>query len=74
MNYALYQYINKLGFVRHALVNIKTKKIRVAELFSYNLVWKDAPKDNDIWDTIQLDKHHRILATATRPEHIVPRN
>ena len=75
MNYALYCYLNKQGFVKHALVNIKTKEVLLADqsIVDFRLVWKKAMHPEHVWKTIQLDKHHKIVATATRPDHILPR-
>ena len=75
MNYALYHYINRTGFVRHALVNIKTKEVMLADMSicGNNLVWKRAANPGHVWLVIQSDKYHKIVAMANRPGHIVPR-
>ncbi|ABR68716.1 hypothetical phage protein [Escherichia phage phiEcoM-GJ1] len=75
MNYALYHYISRTGLVRHALVNIKTKDVMLADMSIYgnNLVWKRAANPSHVWLVIQSDKYHKIVAMANRPEHIVPR-
>lgn len=75
MDYALYHYISRTGLVRHALVNTKTKDILLAGLSIYenNLVWKRAVHPGHVWDVIQSDKYHKIVAMANRPEHIKPR-
>ena len=75
MNYALYHYISRTGLVRHALVNIKTKNVLLADMSIHgnNLVWKRAVNPSHVWLVIQSDKYHKIVAMANRPEHIVPR-
>lgn len=80
MNYALYQYINRDGVVSHALVNTKTRAIMLADLMSgasiyeNKLVWKNAAHPEYVWQAIQNDKHHKIVAIAAHPSFITPRS
>ena len=77
MNYALYQYINRDGVVSHALVNIKTKAVMLADTVIYgergHLVWKHAAHPEYVWLAIQNDKHNKIVAMATHPHFIKAR-
>ncbi|UIU47091.1 hypothetical protein [Escherichia phage SKA49] len=76
MNYALYQYINRDGVVSHALVNTETRAIMLADLISYTslyenkLVWNNAAYPEYVWQAIQNDKHHKVVATATHPDFL----
>lgn len=76
MNYALYQYINRDGVVSHALVNTETRAIMLADLISYTsiyenkLVWVNAAFPEYVWQAIQNDKHHKVVATAAHPDFI----
>ena len=74
MNYALYQYINRDGVVAHALVNTKTKDVMLADTAIYfergNLVWKPAAHPEYVWQAIQNDKHHKVVATAAHPDFL----
>lgn len=76
MDYALYQYINRDGVVSHALVNTKTRAIMLADLMSYTsiyenkLVWKNAAHPEYVWQAIQNDKHHKVVATAAHPDFL----
>lgn len=77
MNYALYQYINSVGTVSHALVDIKSKKVFKALPLTVTgvLIWnRRAVKSNSIWEAIQADKHHKIVAIASHPSFITPRS
>lgn len=76
MNYALYQYINRDGVVSHALVNTETRAIMLADLISYTsiyenkLVWNSAAYPEYVWQAIQNDKHHKVVATAEHPDFL----
>lgn len=76
MNYALYQYINRDGAVSHALVNTETREIMLADLISYTsiyenkLVWNNAAYPEYVWQAIQNDKHHKVVATAAHPDFL----
>lgn len=77
MNYALYQYINSVGTVSHALVDTKSKKVYKAlpSFVTGMLTWNmRAVKSNSVWEAIQADKHHKIVAIATHPGFITPRS
>ena len=77
MNYALYQYTHRDGVVAHALVNIKTGEVMLADLVIYgergSLVWKPAAHPEYVWVAIKDDKHHKIVAMATHPHFIKAR-
>lgn len=76
MNYALYQYKSSLGLTLHALVNTKTKDIYIAMPYHCSKVlhWhKTKLVNKSIWETIQADKHHKVVATAVSANYITPR-
>lgn len=77
MDYALYQYKSSLGSTLHALVNTKTKDIYIAMPSHYSgvLYWyKTKLVNKSIWETIQADKHHKVVATAVSANYITPRS
>lgn len=77
MTYALYQYMTCMGTVSHALVNIKSKKVYKAlpSPKTGALIWhKLSVRSESIWETIQNDKHHKVVATAAHPGYITPRS